>query len=117
MKTLWGYLTARYRPSVYRLIIRVFHPDAFSRELTADELPGSITCATSCSIDEKNDSLAVLEVILIGNTSNSVAASMLHRLANALGQSPESVAGKRYSVSQGTFVYDEPPFPKKRRKP
>jgi hypothetical protein len=39
-KSLWGYLTARKSPLPWRHVIRVLHEDTFSRELSADEIPG-----------------------------------------------------------------------------
>jgi hypothetical protein len=111
MKSLWGMIKARRRPFKHRYVIKVYHPDAFSRDVPADDLPGNLNFASHCSSDTKNESLAVLEVIVVGSLSTHEAAVTLRRLADAMEQTPNGFmewVGKHYSVKKRAFVGFDP---------
>lgn len=88
-KSLWGYLTARKSPIPWRHVIRVLHEDTFSRELSADEIPGKHAEPVLCSMDSKNESLAVVEVMVTVGMSNAAAAGILRGIADAMDNSKE----------------------------
>jgi hypothetical protein len=119
MKSLWGMIKARRTPFRHRYLLRVFHPDAFSREVPADDLPGNLEFSTACSTDLSNQSLAVLEVMVAGNVTSCDAAAILRHIAAAIEQSPNGFhdwVGKHYDVTQHAFVDHAPLYQRKRKR-
>jgi hypothetical protein len=107
MKSLWGHIWARSEPYRHRVLIKVFHPDSFSRVVSADELPRRQDHPVTCLEDFKNESLAVLELILVAKISNTDAAGMLRQLAEMLEKSPSPFtewSRKRFCFSRKQFV-------------
>jgi hypothetical protein len=88
-KSFWGHLTARRFPLRGRHVIKVLHADTFLRDLSADEIPGNHSEPVLCSMDSKNESLAVVEVMVTVGMSKAAAARILRGIADAIDNSED----------------------------
>ena len=114
----WSKSRRRHLPESICVTVRVFHEDAFTRKVPDSELPlkkedfGRVQMpAVDVETSFDNESLAILEVMVVNGVSNETAAVLLRSIAKAFEESPVPFIDRLwsqpvYDVVQKRFVKD-----------